>query len=201
MAKRLNRVQQVERNRALLLDAARRVFLTKGYNAATLEAIADEAGFSKGAIYSQFDSKADLFLALLDRRITERAAENERAAAGLAGRAGIAALLRSAERDAAAEPGWAALLVEFRAHAARDPALNRRYAQAHARTIDRLAAVLTQLHERAGLEPAMPPRTMAALILAFGSGVVLERIADPQALPTPLLMGMLVRAVGLPGDG
>ena len=68
-------------NRASVLAAARRVFLAKGYAGATLEAIAEEAGFSKGVVYSQFGGKADLFLALLDARIDERAAQNERVAA------------------------------------------------------------------------------------------------------------------------
>src|SRR5262249_32675835 len=64
------------------LDAARRVFLDRGYGGATVDAIAEEAGFSKGGVYSQFGSKADMFMALLERRITERAAEKERVAAG-----------------------------------------------------------------------------------------------------------------------
>ena len=64
MATRLTRPQQVERNRERVLDAAREVFTESGYVKATLDAIAARAGFSKGVVYSQFDSKADLFLAL-----------------------------------------------------------------------------------------------------------------------------------------
>jgi AcrR family transcriptional regulator len=56
--KRLTRAEQSERNRGLVLAAARRVFLARGYHGATLEQIADEAGFSKGVVYSQFESKA-----------------------------------------------------------------------------------------------------------------------------------------------
>ncbi|HMI27319.1 MAG TPA: helix-turn-helix domain-containing protein, partial [Streptosporangiaceae bacterium] len=58
MSPRLSRAEQNDRNRALLLAAARRVFLERGYYAATLDQIADEAGFSKGAVYSRFASKA-----------------------------------------------------------------------------------------------------------------------------------------------
>src|SRR5262245_25086032 len=82
MAVRLRRAEQVERNRTAVLDAARRVFLDRGYGGATVDAIAEEAGFSKGVVYSQFGSKADMFMALLEQRITERAAQNERIAAG-----------------------------------------------------------------------------------------------------------------------
>src|SRR5919201_6585711 len=120
---RLKRAEKVERNRDALLAAARRVFLDRGYTAATLEAIAEEAGFSKGLVYSQFDSKADLFLALLDERIAERAAQNRRVAEGLAGAEGFIALFKDYDREASANAGWVRLLVEFRAHAASDPAL------------------------------------------------------------------------------
>ena len=61
------------------------MFLARGYHAATLEQIADEAGFSKGVVYSRFASKADLFLALLEDRIAERGPQNAALAQDLAG--------------------------------------------------------------------------------------------------------------------
>src|SRR5438128_1786510 len=70
----MSRAAQTERNRQLVLEAARQVFLTQGYHGARLDAIAEEAGFSKGVVYSQFAGKADLFVALLEHRIAERAA-------------------------------------------------------------------------------------------------------------------------------
>src|SRR5438309_1736944 len=170
MTTRLRRAEQVERNRELLLAAAREVFLERGYAGASLESVAEHAGFSKGVVYSQFGSKVDLFMALLGRRIAERSAQNERLTAGLAGAEGVRALLRNAARDTTIESGWARLLVEFRAVALRDPAVNRRYAEAHERTLTQLAAVLGALHDRAGLEPAVPLRAMAELIMALASG-------------------------------
>src|SRR5262245_64795681 len=134
MAKRIGRIEQTGLNRDQVLAAARRVFLARGYERATLEAIAQEAGFSKGVVYSQFESKGDLFLALLERRIDERAAQNEAIAKRHSGAEGIAALVRARE-DSEGEPGWGLLLLEFRLHAAREPELNRRYAEAHRRTI------------------------------------------------------------------
>src|SRR5262245_27942233 len=98
MRKRFGRDLQVERNRQLVLKAARRVFLEEGYAGAGLDAIAEEAGFSKGVVYSQFDGKADLFLALLERRISERADENERVASEAGTLGGeLAALIRLAQ--------------------------------------------------------------------------------------------------------
>jgi AcrR family transcriptional regulator len=200
VAQRLRRAEQVERNRDVVLAAARDVFLSRGYAGATLEAVASEAGFSTGVVYSQFGSKADLFFALLERRIDERAAQNERIAAEMPGAEGLRELLRVAGRDSVAEQGWARLLVEFRMVAARDPGLNARYAALHRRTRERLAAVMRRLHEGAALEPVLPVGSMAEFILAVGAGTTVERAADPAALSDDDLMVILSRALGLP-DG
>src|SRR6185436_16131268 len=106
MGLRLNREEQVERNRATLLAAAKRVFLAKGYAGASLDAITAESGFSKGVVYSQFASKGDLFLALLEQRIEQRATQNRDIARPLAGAKGLAELLRAAMRDADTEASW-----------------------------------------------------------------------------------------------
>ena len=195
MAVRLRRAEQVERNRTVVLDAARRVFLDRGYGGATVDAIAEEAGFSKGVVYSQFGSKADMFMALLEQRITERGAQNERIAAGKSAAEAARALLLAADRDVISDQGWAQLLVEFRAHAARDPVLNRRYADAHRRTVGQLAALLTGLYDRAGISPAVPPQSMAEFVLAMGTGVTLERAANPAALPEDHTIAMMLRAL------
>jgi AcrR family transcriptional regulator len=197
MRNRRTRVEQVEENRAAVLGAARRVFLAKGYAGATLDVIAEEAGFSKGVVYSQFGGKADLFMALLEARIDDRAAQNEQVVANTSGGAGVLALLENFERDAREEEGWTRVLVEFRAVALRDEQLNRRYAESHARTVERLAALLDQLHRRAGTTPAVPASAMAEFILAFGAGLALERAADPASLPWTALVQMMSGALGI----
>jgi AcrR family transcriptional regulator len=183
-----------------LLAAARRVFLAKGYAGATLEAIAEEAGFSKGVVYSQFGGKADMFLALLEQRIEERVKQNESATKWLKGERGIRALLQLAAREGAAAADWARLLVEFRALAARDPLLNRRYAEAHERTVQGLAAVLERIYELGEVEPVAPLESLAEFVLAVGSGLTLERAVNVDALPEGDLTELVVRALGF-GDG
>jgi AcrR family transcriptional regulator len=199
MGIRLSRVEQVERNRELVLEAARRVFLAKGYAGASLDAIAEAAGFSKGVVYSQFQSKADLFLALLERRITERAAQNDQMAARLPAEDVLTSLIRLSDHLQGADPDWTLLVIEFRAHAARDPELNERYGAAHQRTVARLAELFTGVHERAGSSPPFPPRIMAEFVLAIGSGLALERQANPKALPSRLLASIVAGALG-PSD-
>jgi AcrR family transcriptional regulator len=182
MSPRLSRAEQNGRNRALLLAAASRVFLTRGYYAATLEQIADEAGFSKGVVYSRFTSKADMFLALLEERISERAAQNADLARQLAGSGDFAAVVDLARRAERGVPGWRLLVTEFRVHAARDPELNRRYAALHARTVDGVAGVLASISEGGAEGLPFPPWQLAELLLAIETGVALEQLANPDAL-------------------
>ena len=199
MAKRLNRVEQGERNRALVLAAARRVFLERGYAGATLEAIADEAGFSKGVVYSQFAGKPDLFLALLDARIAERAERNAAVSAGLAGVDGLRALLDANVRLSEEGGDWSRLLIEFRVIAAREPALNARYAALHAQTLDHFTEAIASVLARAGLTSVYPPRVFAELIIAIDAGRVLERAAGRSEFQLEHLVDLLGRAL-VPAD-
>jgi AcrR family transcriptional regulator len=202
--KRLSRAEQNERNRALVLEAARRVFLARGYHAATLDEIADEAGFSRGVVQSRFGNKADLFLALLEERIAEREAQNARLAEGLAGAEGMRVLREHAVRRNQAELDWGLLLTEFRVHAARDPELSLRYAALHARTRQGLAGAITDLYRRAGQPPPFPPQEMAQMILTVEAGVRLEEAADPQGLESPAAFERLRDYIESPlpsGDG
>jgi len=185
MSPRLSRAEQNDRNRALLLAAARRVFLERGYYAATLDQIADEAGFSKGAVYSRFAGKADMFLALLEDRIAERAAQNAQLAEDLTGTGNFAAVIELAERAERGAPGWRLLVTEFRIHAARDPELNRRYAALHARTVDGVAQVLAAVSKEGAEGLPFPPRQLAELMLSIETGRALEQIADLDALGGP----------------
>jgi AcrR family transcriptional regulator len=202
MRTRLSRDEQVARNRQLVLAAARRVFLAHGYASATLDAIAEEAGFSKGVVYSQFSNKADMFLALLEARIDERAEQNERLAAQLDGRQLAEAVPELALALRRAEPEWTQLVLEFRLHAARVPELSRRYADLHQRTVDRLASVFAKLHERADSTPRYPPSVLAKLALAINVGAFLEQLADPAAAdPAPEVIAELVLQTAPPRAG
>jgi AcrR family transcriptional regulator len=151
-------------------------------------------------VYSQFGGKAELFMALLERRIEERAKQNEAATKWRKGETGVRELLRVGAEDGAAEPGWSRLLVEFRAVAARDPMLNRRYSEAHERTVQGVVAVLDRIYARAEVEPVAPLESIAEFILAVGSGVALEKAANVEALPQEDVTEMVVRALGFRGD-
>jgi AcrR family transcriptional regulator len=200
MSPRLTRVEQSQRNRALVLAAARREFLARGYHGASLEQIADEAGFSKGVVYSQFESKADLFLALLEERIEERGAENARFVEALVAEGGgrvargLGALAEHVTRRERADAEWGLLVIEFRVHAARSPELNRRYAGLHERTVAGVAGVVAAIYEHAGEAPPLPPAELARLLLTVSAGARLEHATNTDALSVGLVAELLAAA-------
>lgn len=103
--------------RARVLDAAEKVFGARGFHAASMQAIASEAGYTTGALYSSFENKDDLFLAVLERRRTLR--ENrwrEALADGIGSPAGALAMGATIVPN----PHWYATLLEFTARASRD---------------------------------------------------------------------------------
>jgi AcrR family transcriptional regulator len=199
MRPRLTRPEQNQRNRALVLAAARRAFLARGYHGASLEQIADEAGFSKGVVYSQFENKADLFLALLEQRIEERAADNVRfvealvAGGGCSVDRGLRALAEHVTRREHADSEWGLLVIEFRVHAARNPELNLRYAGLHERTLAGVARVVGTIYEQAGDPPPLPPADLARLLLTMSSGARLEHATNADVLPVALLAELVAR--------
>jgi len=187
MPKRLPRLVRTEDTRRRLLEAARRVFLKRGWAGTSLEMIVREAGLTKGAVYSRFKSKADLFLALLEERIAERIVESEAVAAGEHGSVGLAtAISRQWDERMAADLDWMRVGIEFRLHASRVPALNRRYAALHARLRQALASVIEREAREEGQALPLPADEIARASMALLTGTVLERCADGAAYPEHL---------------
>lgn len=202
MPKRLSRADQREDTRRRLLDAARRVFLRRGFHGASLDLVADEAGFTKGAVYSRFESKADLFLALLDERITQRIAEMTAVAAEERGTMELGtAMGRQWDTKLRTDEAWSLLLIEFRLHAARDQAVNRRYAALHGKLRDAVAAIIAAEADESGEALPVPAADIARAALAMGTGAVLERAAEGNAFPAHLTETMQRAMVrGLRGE-
>jgi AcrR family transcriptional regulator len=181
--KRVTRPPRAE-VRQRIMRAATKVFLKRGFNGATLDEIAAEAGFSKGAVYSNFDDKDALFLALADEEFARRldllraALEEPDAGAEAAGRSMTEAL--TAHQD------LHVLFSEFRAHAARDPSTRRKLARRRAEIRTTLAETVEDYAQRAGAELTMPAEHIATLLLALTNGLALERLGQPEAIPDDL---------------
>jgi len=188
---RKTRARAVEDNRQTVLAAARRRFEADGFHGATLDAIADEAGFSKGVVYSQFGSKDELFLAVLEDNIRRRHEAMETRFASVGAPADLAALAVLSIGENVATVAWQAALLEFRAYAWRQPELNRRYLALHTRTIESIAGFIDAVFRGNGEVPPMPADQLASIALASSTGVLAEYMADPSIDTT-----VLARALG-----
>jgi AcrR family transcriptional regulator len=200
---RLTRAEQSAQTRAELMDSARRLFLRRWFHAASLELVAEEAGFTIGAVYSRFGSKADLFLAILEERIDQLVAEVAEVAADAQPVAAHAELL--AGRHMALlerEREWFPLVVEFWSHAARDERLRREFGARHERLVAAYAGLIEADYTRLGLALPLAPEVLARAVVAMGNGVALERLADPDRVPDGLLSTMAISFLrGVAADG
>src|SRR5437764_1058226 len=102
-----------------------------------------------------------------------------------ASRRSLAAVPDLAEQAERGAPGWRLLVTEFRVHAARDPELNRRYADLHARAVDGVARTFVAVSKEGAEDFPVPPRQLAELWLTIETGRALEQIANPDAFGGP----------------
>lgn len=182
---RLNRSERSARVRRELLAAAERRFGSDGYHGTTLDDIADEAGYTKGAVYSTFNSKAGLFLALFDEVVDRRLRElAELLGAHDDDEARMAALAR--RPIDAREARFVLLAIEFWVHAARDPATLAAFSERYRRMREGLAEIGPK-HTSLGSE------RWALVSLALSNGLALERLIDPGGVPGDLMAAVQTR--------
>jgi AcrR family transcriptional regulator len=184
----MTREQKKAQTRAKLLKSAERAFTRHGYFAASVEDIAERAGFSIGAVYSNFGSKADLFLTLFEEHIAEQMSEYLAVAASegpleqraRAGGDRWMAYLRE-------HPAYFPLFLEFAAYAARErrlmPALATRLDAFH----QAFSAMVVQAAAARGTElPEQVAASSGLVINALANGLALAKLADPDAVSDEL---------------
>ena len=186
MLERLSRQDRKKQTRQRLIDAAARVFAERGFEAATIDEVAATAGFTKGAVYSNFASKTDLFIALIERRIEIQAAYQSRRLEGMTREDAAATVEGWTAFDEGGERQWVLLAMEFWLHAMRDTQARVALAEQYrvARTIS--ASLLQAAYDRAGEEPPMPTRDLAITVEALGIGVAFQAMLDPEDVPWTL---------------
>ncbi len=184
---RLTRSERSALTRRDLLEAAEERFARDGYHATSLDEIAEHAGYTKGAVYSAYESKAGLFLALLDVVIDRRLAEvRALLSEHQSGPELLAALARQPASDR--DTQFLLLEVEFLVHAARQPALLEQFAERYRR----LRARFTQL---APDRTPLGGESWAIVTLALSNGLALERLIDPNGVPDNLMAAVQARIV------
>jgi AcrR family transcriptional regulator len=178
--------------REALLEAATKVFARQGYEAASLDEVAWEAGLTKGAVYSNFASKDALFAAVIeryhDRRMLDLLDRTDWTAP-----ASEQAAWAGEQFSAIIDPDLFMLVLEYTLHAARIPvghepmrAGQRRLKSAVAETMVRKASGLDW-----DIESALPISDLVTAFFALGDGVALQQLADPGGCPEDLYVKML----------
>jgi phosphoribosylaminoimidazole-succinocarboxamide synthase len=184
---RQTRQERRAETRERLLEAAARVFAREGYERASVDEVAREAGFSSGALYSNFEGKEDLFLALLGQtveRVSRRVSEaiSERPTVEERARLGAAEWMRFLER----EPEQFLLAMEFWAYAVRDPEARRRFAAAYAEPRAATARLIDESARALGVRPTLPAEQLATAVDSLADGLALQRLLDPESVPEGL---------------
>jgi AcrR family transcriptional regulator len=193
--RRLSRTEAQAETRRRLLDAAEDAFAAEGFAGASLERIAEAAGYSRGAVYSNFGDKADLFVAVLERRLARRTAEVAEAAAGAGGMPEFVAGLRipawsSPQRGDDARR-WILLHDEFRLYALRNPEAAKRLARHERRQRRLYTKAAAHLLGRLGVAPPVDPGLVGALIFAVDESLPRQRFIDPGGVPATALADAL----------
>ncbi len=181
---RLTPERRRERTRQHLIDAGAVVFGQRGYHGASLDEVAATAGFTKGAVYSNFKGKDDLFVAVLEDQVQGQLAQVE---------ALLAERPLPVEEDYAVmrelltpqfEVNWTVLYLEFVLYALRNPSALAMLAAYRRRTRDAVERLVLKTWASQDFEAELSARTIATITLALFGGIDLDRLVDPQDLPT-----------------
>ncbi len=185
---RLTRGEQQARTRAALLDAAARAFVERGFQGASVEVITESAGFSRGAFYSNFESKEQLFAELLKDRVYARYREMAIASAEESTRPSLRQVgeqLAVIQNDF--EGSWLfRLWLELLAHAGRDERFRDLAAGFWSGTRELMATAIKRAYEDVGSRPPLAAGDLATAMIALDIGLALQHFVDPEGAPLDL---------------
>lgn len=172
-----------QKTRQRLMDAAFEVFAEQGVHAAAIETIAERAGFSRGAFYSNFETKFELFIALAERENTLRLERLHELVAGLPSGfefpQGVDEIAELVEKFLSVDSGgatWCLILGEFRMLALRDPGTARQFLEFQRRLDEELGAMLAATIGQLGMEFTIAPVEFARLAAVVYEAAVQESI-------------------------
>jgi len=170
--KRLSQQERTEQTRSRLLKAAERIFARDGFEAAKLEEICARAGYTRGAFYANFQSKEDLFIAMLQEEALKQLAGVRLALDPARGSKAKLRALRKYTVELPRDHTWAVLFTEFRLFALRHPELKAKLAKMHRRIFAATIATMDEVFAAAGTK--LPMSTLAFAISVGGLAYSLE---------------------------
>ncbi len=167
--------------RAALLRSASHSICERGMHGASIDLIAERAGYTKGAFYAHFTSKEALFLAMLEDKFAADLARMQVALTGSGepveeARQAAGEFLRYLDRD----PEWPRLYQEFAAHAARNDAFRAQFAARQRALREGMAELFARWAASFGVEPLVSPADVAAMTFFMADGFLIDRIIDPE---------------------
>jgi AcrR family transcriptional regulator len=170
-----------------VITVADRLFCDKGFNATSLREVSYAAGYTTGAVYSSFASKADLMLAVADRRETAQKETWREAAESASDVAGLVEALGRAYASMSPDAGWTAAAQEFLAFAYRDGRLREEVAKRHDAWREHYKTLVAPFAPEIGLSPDELALDLAALFNGFGFvSFVAARKVPPSAVTNAL---------------
>jgi AcrR family transcriptional regulator len=188
---RLTREQSKDQTRERLLDAAQAIFMKKGFVAASVEDIAAAAGYTRGAFYSNFRSKGELFLELLRR-------DHEIMQAGLnaifedaSSREEMEARVLQYYSRLHLENKCFLLWVEAKLVAVRDGRFRVRFNAFLHEKIEQMSAYIREFSTRVGTPLTLSPEALAIGLMGLCDGVQFFYTVDPQNVTAEMTEALL----------
>ena len=192
--KRLTRQESQAQTRERLLDVAAKEFLKRGYAGTSIDRVSEEAGYSKGAVYSNFGNKEELCMAVLDRHyiqlMMEFTLEFSAAPPDIDARVAVVERWWTKIME---ETGWRLLMLEFAFNARDSERLQTELAQRERVMLAALAGFLEHQTKQLGLRSMLASKDLATVLVALAGGLAVQRFIDPQ-IPAGLL-GDAIRAL------
>ena len=191
---RLSRKEKQAQTRSSLMSSAAKIFCKHGMEKASIEEVAEDAGYTKGAFYANFKSKQELFLAMLDERFTERIEEVDRAFAAGSGESPPEQARHAAADFAHAlrtDPAYKRLYLEFASYALRDEDFRQELLTRFATLRERLEAVYRRRAEEYGLELDIPLERVVRMVIAMADGWMMWQLLEPEGIDEELLESMM----------
>jgi AcrR family transcriptional regulator len=197
--RRLTREESRAQTRERLIETAQQLFVSNGYGGASIRDIADKAGYSQGAFYSNFSSKEDVLLELLRRHMEAEATQLSRVLGN--DRQEPGQLLAELEAWASTlnhDADWCMLSIELQLHAHRSQTFAAEYQKVWSEHRSEIGRVIRQLFDKLGRIPPAPQDELAAAFMALSHGLALQRMTtrpDPSGrLIMVFLRGLIANA-------
>ena len=190
--KRLSREDSRGRTAQRLLDAGERLIAKRGFEATSIEDVAEAAGYSRGAFYSNFGSKNELFLELLRRDQGRANARFEAVMDDSLPLGQLGARMREVYATLYLEGASFLTWTEARLLAARDAKFRDKLDRLMAEKRDQAVTLLEYFHKRAGRRPVGPLKPLAMGFISLMLGVRLIRVSCPDEMPPPVAQAILM---------